>query len=760
MGSASMSDGKSGVILPVFFSLGLFALIVQVVLLRELMVVAWGNELSFGIGLGQWLLGVFAGAMFGARLTEKSSRPFFLFVFMLIFADILAVVGVLWIRGMPVLAGVMPGAAMAYGQVILLAAWPFVLVGFAVGFSFPAAVSVRSSGSFQNRNDIFPASTVYIVEGAGSFIGSLLFTFLLAGRVSTIATLGWGGLILFFPLFIGQREHRLVRGFALLMLILNISLLLVPGRALSDWSIRQRWKGTSSLKLVESTDSRFQNIEVGKQGGQFQLFEGGRFSFSFPGDPGQRVLAAHLMAQHPGPKRVLVLGTVLDGLGTELLRYPVTKLDSVVLDLKVVKFLHRLNHRDWEQLEKDPRFHEIIEDGRRFVRSLAKSDGGRYDLVYLNQPEPVSTLLNRYYTVEFFRDISRVLAPGGVISLKMASTVNYTSGDLGHAARILVATVRAVFPHIVISPESPHMIFASMDKNSVSSNPAELAARYRRFKLKPAVMALMFRSLYPAERTCALMEKMQKKGSAISLNSDNFPVLSLEFARLTGWYSGSRIAGVLKWLRQAPWLWVVLLLLFASVSLVFAGRPRPSALIAVGAMGFSAMALELVAVYVFQSDVGMVYGKVGLLIGLFMTGLPLGAWWGDRSLRRYKVPGKAEVLLRAAVLSMIALVSIFLLIQWGGVRLPAAGFYLLMAADGFFTGLVFPAAVAVTKGRDGTLVSAAGLVDALDHGGGAVGAMVTGGFLLLLLGVPVTLLFLLGILGVALWNQSLRGSEE
>jgi len=746
------NKGKGG-ILPVFFSLGFFALIAQVLLLRELMVVTWGNELSFGIGLGQWLLGVFAGAMVGSRLSEKVPPPFLLFVFMLVLADTLALSGVLWIRAMPVLSGIMPGTAMAYGQVLLLAVWPFALVGFAVGVAFPAAVSLQSFASLNNEYEIFPASVVYIVEGAGAFTGSLLFTFLLAGRVSTIAALGWGGLILFSPLFIGHGKHRLVLGCALLMMLLNISLLLTPGRALSDWSVRIRWRGTSSAKLIESTDSRFQNIEVGRQGGQYQLFEGGRFSFSFPGDPGQPVLAAHLMVQHPAPKRVLVLGPVLDGLGTELLRYPVTKLDSVVLDPKVVNLLHRLNREDWEQLEEDRRFNEMTEDGRRFVRSLSKSGGGKYDVVFLNQPEPVSTLLNRYYTVEFFRDISHVLAPGGVVSLKMSSTVNYTAGDLGSAAKTLVASVRAVFPFVVICPESPHMIFASRDKNSISSDSGELAARYRRYNLKPSVMALMFRSLYPVERTRALMEDIQGERGIISLNSDNFPVLSLEFARLTGWYSGSRIAGVLRWLRHTPWLWVVLLLLFTSVRFVFAGKSRASALIVAGAAGFSAMALELVVVYVFQSDVGMVYGKVGLLIGLFMTGLPLGAWWGDRSLRRHKVSEKAEFLLRVAVLSMITLVSVFLLTQCGGFQLPAAGFYLMMVADGFFTGLVFPPAVALAKGRAGTLVSSAGWVDALDHGGGAIGAMLTGGFLLLLLGVPGTLLFLLGVLGVAVWSQ-------
>ncbi|NOZ13770.1 MAG: hypothetical protein GXO69_09015 [Acidobacteria bacterium] len=750
MCSLSMFNEKKGGVLPAFFALGLFALIVQVVLLRELMVVTWGNELSFGIGLGQWLVGVCAGAAAGSRLSEKFSRPFLSFVVMLLFVNVLAVAGVLWIRGMPLFAGVMPGMEMAYGRVFLLAFLPFFLTGFVVGASFPAAVSVQLAAVLPMPEDISPANAVYIAEGAGAFTGSLLFTFLLAGRVSTMAAIGWSGLILFFLLLFVLRKEHFLRGAAVLLLLLNVSLLLLPGRVLSNWSLRQRWKGISTAKWIESVDSRFQNIEVGKQGGRYQFFEGGRFSFSFPGGSGKQVLAAHIMVQHPDPGRVLVLGTVLDGLGTELLRYPLTKLNSVVLDEKAAQLLHRLNRSDWERLESDSRFHEIIGDGRHFVRSLPKSGGRGYDVVYLNQPEPVSTLLNRYYTVEFFRDVSRILAPGGVFSLKMASTVNYTAGDLGRAARTLVATVRAVFPFVVISPESPHLVFASGNRNSISSDPTVLAARYRRFHLKPAVMALMFRSLYPPERTRALAEKMEGAKGGISLNSDNFPVLSLEFARLTGWYSGSRIAGVLGQLRQAPWSWVVLLLLFSALSFGVDGKRRASALIVAGAVGFCAMSLELVVVYVFQSEVGMVYGKAGLLIGLFMTGLPFGAWCGNRGFRWCSVSEKPEFLLQLAVAAMIFMIAVFLLIQWGGVRLPAGGFYLLMAADGFLTGLVFPASVAVAKGSGGELVFTAGLVDALDHGGGAVGAVLTGGFLLLVLGVPVTLLFLIAVLGIAI----------
>lgn len=753
MTPASLNHSLRSGILPVFFSLGLFALFSQTVLLRELMVVAWGNELVFGIGLGHWLLGVFSGALTGARFSEKVFRPVHLLILMLLLVNGFSVAGVIWIREMPLISGVMPGAAMAYGPVFLLAALPFIATGFTVGFSFPVAVRVQLSGGLNGENVVDSASFVYIVEGAGAFVGALIFTFLLAGKAGELAILGWGGLVLFLPLLLRAGSTHLMRGIALLMLVANLFLVLPPGRAFSDWAIRQRWKGISSTRLVFSTDSRFQNIAVGKQGGQYQLFEGGRLSLIFPGDSSQKVLAANLMAQHPVPKRVLVLGTVLDGLGTELLRYPVSRLDSVVLDPKVVALLHRLNRKDAELLEKDVRFHEIIGDARRFVRNLASEGKEKYDVVYLNQPAPVSTLLNRFYTVEFFRNVAGILSPGGVVSLKMASTVNYTSGELGAAAKTLVGTVHAVFPQIVISPESPHVLFASSSRNSISADPIVLGKRYRRFKLKPAIPSLIFRSMYPVERTRKLRHALATKPGNIILNSDLIPVLSAEVARLTGWYSGSRMARVMAWLQHAPWLFFLFLLAFRAISLPLAKGRRGRVLLVAGAVGFAAMAMELVVMYTFQSTVGMVYGKVGLLIGLFMTGLPLGAFWSGRFIGKNRFPDSPLFLVKAGLLLMMAVVSVFLLVEWAGIAIPAAGFYLIMAGTGFLTGIVFPAAVAAMTMEGRTLVSVAGWVDAVDHGGGAVGAFLTGGFLVLILGVPITLLFLLAVLGIAAWTS-------
>ena len=54
--------GTARTIAPLYFFLGAFSLVFQTILLREFFTVAAGNEISFAVALGGWLLGVGAGS--------------------------------------------------------------------------------------------------------------------------------------------------------------------------------------------------------------------------------------------------------------------------------------------------------------------------------------------------------------------------------------------------------------------------------------------------------------------------------------------------------------------------------------------------------------------------------------------------------------------------------------------------------------------------------------------------------------------------
>ncbi len=63
-----------------YFFLGLISITVQVLTVREFMVVFFGNELCLGIILGGWLIGIALGSGSGGRITRRVTRIFPLFM--------------------------------------------------------------------------------------------------------------------------------------------------------------------------------------------------------------------------------------------------------------------------------------------------------------------------------------------------------------------------------------------------------------------------------------------------------------------------------------------------------------------------------------------------------------------------------------------------------------------------------------------------------------------------------------------------------
>jgi len=86
----------------------------------------------------------------------------------------------------------------------------------------------------------------------------------------------------------------------------------------------------------------------------------------------------------------------------------------------------------------DPRVALRIEDGFAYVRNAAD----RYDLIVLDLTDPGGPSLP-LYSVDFYRACAARLAPGGAMTLHIASPV-------AHPERIRrgITTLRAVFPHV------------------------------------------------------------------------------------------------------------------------------------------------------------------------------------------------------------------------------------------------------------------------------------------------------------------------
>lgn len=144
---------------------------------------------------------------------------------------------------------------------------------------------------------------------------------------------------------------------------------------------------------------------------------------------------------HPGPQRALIVGGGDGGSAEELLKYPTMRAVTLCeIDQAVVDIARRHLARVHRGALDDPRLALRIGDGFAYVRESVE----RYDLIVLDLTDPggPSTLL---YTPEFYRACAARLAPGGAMTLHVASPV-------AHPDRVRdgMAALRAAFP--IVTP--------------------------------------------------------------------------------------------------------------------------------------------------------------------------------------------------------------------------------------------------------------------------------------------------------------------
>jgi spermidine synthase len=811
-------------ILFTYFSLGAFALISQTMMMREFFVVVYGNEFIFAVLLTNWLIGIFTGAILGGAVAERNRNILMVFVISIMAMCLLLPIAITCTRLLYSISGTEAGTYISFLKAFLYSAMFIIPISFFIGFLFPVAakVQVRYFGNPDAKapkaEKVKNISNIYIFEAFGSLVSGIVYTFFLVGRFNSyqVATFITFPLLAMACLITWESRRFKILTAAILLFLINMGAMVPPVNArFETLSVKKRWESISPLPLLYSADSRYQNIAVAEMFGQYNLYLNTMYASVFPNDDDNMLLAAHLICQHPSPRRILVIGDAVSGLAKFLLRYPVDKVVSVEIDPKAVGTILKFLPSEDKNILSDKRFKIFIQDGRKYVKDLVQHGPGTgnvsadaeteayaagFDIVYVNVPEPSTLLLNRYYTREFFQDVSRLLIPDGVMALTITSSENYEKGIVTDYTASVYNTVKSVFPDVVVAPGTRNFIFASRVQGNVSDNPVVLAKRYAATGMKPHKVGMIFSSLYPPEKTRFIKHALEKRGN-YNPNTDETPIASLYFNKIIGWYGKSNLAGLLGFFESIKLRDVILLLLvlvlfrmlYLSVSrgkinsmitrnngkenstdasnhrgtpkwmslktekikLEDSGRHlRFHTLLAVFSGGVAALSLELVILYTFQNNFGSIYHIVGFIIAIFMFGLPLGAYASNRMIARLKAKEQKDssvgavsdyenipvirwiILVQLAIaiisISLPRLMKLFLKIALLNQSIIFAETVLIGAA----IGLIFPLSIHLYLGnRHGESGRTAGIIDAFDHLGAAVGAFFIGTIFIPVIGV-------------------------
>lgn len=757
-------------VLCTYFSLGAFALISQTMMLREFFVVVYGNELVFGVLLTNWLVGIFIGALTGGAAAEKNKDNLMLFVMSILAMCVLLPVSITLTRLLYTISGTSAGTYIGFFKVFFYSALFIIPVSFFIGFVFPIAAKVQSQQRARNLNNgiskagqVKGISNIYIFEAFGSLLSGVVYTFFLVGHCSAylVAALIILPLLICSGLILLKSRHYKTFSIVCLLLIFTlVSLLPFVSGKFDAVTVEKRWQSISTLPLVYTTDSKYQNIAVANLFNQYNLYLNSMFAAVFPNDEDNMLLAAHLVCQHTGPQRILIIGDAVSGLAKALLRFDVKEIISVEIDVKIIDTIFKFLPREDKNILTDKRFKIVIQDGRKYVKDLIRSNGKPgnslpprvFDMVYVNVSEPSTLLLNRYYTREFFRDLSRVMKNSGVIALKVTSSENYEKGIVTDYTASVYRTVRFVFPEVVVAPGHRNFIFASKESSIVSDNPELLARRYTATGVQPKKLGFIFHSFYPEEKTRFIKKNLQASGK-FKINTDETPIAAVYFNKIIGWYVDSNISGILGFLETIKLkdVTVIILVLFLARMFYLWGAKRKKSfhqrrflkfhtLLAVFSSGMAGISLELVILYTFQNNFGNIYHIIGFIIAIFMFGLPLGAVTSSALLTRGKLARQNRVIALIIFIQLALAAVSFLLPHMTKlfaqvVVIHQVVIFVETVLIGFAVGLVFPLSIRLYLGKQEKTGKTAGIVDAFDHMGAAVGAFFIGTLFLPVMGV-------------------------
>jgi len=743
--------------------IGFSAVIGQIVLMRELIVVFNGNEISLGIMFATWLFWTAAGSSLSSRfaLGGNNARRAVAALECLLAVSLLPTIWAL--RASRSFFQTVPGELV--GPVPMLLTSLACLSLFCV---VSGALFVVATRMYQQERAVsarVATSSAYLLEAAGSAFGGILASivllrFLGSFQIATVVAL----LNLCMAAVLLFRMSRKQLGAVTVAAAMFAILLLIYVAPALDKSAQVRlWRG---FHLVGSRDSIYGNlavIETGNETGNTEtgnirsIYDNGVILASAPDENAAEEAVHYALLEHPAPRRVLLIGGGVNGSIAQALKHPtVERIDYVELDPALIDMARQFFPVQSAPVVSDPRVHVHYADGRYYLRNYLrhylKTTGDKFDVIILNVPDPQTAQLNRFYTVEFFRSARDHIAPGGLLALQLRSSEDYISPDLAEFLRCIHHTLREVFPYVVAIPGETIHFFAATRPDVLTDNPQTLIRRLQERNLKTQYVREYF---IPFRMMPDRMEQVREQLRPLAstpVNRDFEPIAY--YFDVVLWSTQFKL-GYSRWFRAAAHIAftevidaVLTVLLLVAVLVAFVPprerRARSAAACCMAATGFTLMALQIFLLLAFQSVYGYVYHQLAILIAMGMAGIAFGSWLGIRRIHSsegppYRTMTATQFLLALSGPALMFVVGLLSKISGLAATWLAAQFVFpaLAALCGMLGGYQFPIATEIylhgddydnDNARSGR--SRLGTLYAIDLLGGCAGALLLSSYLI------------------------------
>ncbi len=687
-------------------ALGISSIITQIIAIREFLSVFYGNELIFGIILANWLLLTGIGAYLG-KYSEKGKIQWLIISQIIIaFLPFFHIAIIRNLRNIIFLPGELIGIAQIFLSSLLILL-PYCLIS---GFLLTLACCV-----FSSKKDSASIGKVYFIDNIGDILGGLLFSFILIYFLNAFQ-------MVFFLMIINLLAASLLSFFINKKYFIGFILFLMVLSSIaffsSDLNKITRQQQYENQRLVFQKDTPYGNIVVTKTADQLNFYENGLILFTTENTISNEETVHYAMIQLENPQNILLISGGVSGTVNEILKYNISKIDYVELDPLIIG----LGRRYTKNLDNE-KINIINKDGRLFVKQ-AKD---RYDAIIIDLPDPSTAQINRFYTIEFFKEAKEILKKDGIISLSLSSSENYLNIETRKLNSALHNSLKEYLKNIIIIPGDKNFFIAS-DKE-LSYNIAEL--------IKDKKIETKYVNEFYLKGRLTNDRINYVKNSTIENTKPN-----KDFNPITYYYH------LLYWIRHfrfnSPLFFIILFILIILYLIKI--KPIPFAIFT---SGFAASSLEVVILIGFQILYGYAYHQISIIITTFMIGLAIGSYYMNKKLKEMTKKELVNIefsiffysiLLPIILLLLSRIKNNFLISVSSQLLIPI--FTIIIAA---LVGMEFPLASKLFfKGKIG---ETAGKLYNADLIGACIGALLVSALLIPILGI-FKVCFLIGLLNL------------
>jgi len=728
--------------------MGLTALLLQVLLTRELLVSFFGNELCIGLILVDWLLLMAAGTALAGRLLNRlGNLQAALVADQLLIAVLLPfqIYAARSVGGRTMFPGELIDPLSVLGLGALVLAPGCLLLGAQFAFGCQLVAGEDSARAAAN------VGYIYVLEAVGAIIGGLLFHFCLADHLQTVRIIlllsalnGLAAMLVAVGLLV--RRRRLAVICLSIFVIMTVVCALSPiADSLERFTSMQRWPG---YRLVTSRNTRYGNVAITEHNSQISVFHDGLLMFTSEDNLDNEELANLVLLQHPGPERVLIMGGGLGGLIGEVLKHHPRVVDYVELDRQAIKVIQRHLPNRLSRPLSDKRVSLIYADALTFLRTTDR----QYDVIISNVGDPRTAVINRFYTRQAFQEAAGHLTRQGIFCVSLSYPQTHLSGP----RRLLHASVwealRQTYPQRLPLPDGRIYYLAAKQSNLLTTDAHLLTSRMVQRHIQTKYISPYFIHTVMVPFARQLLMQSLATVSQTPPNDDFCPVTYHYLLRLWLERFGGGALNIQLSFRSVLAVIVALMALCGLAGLYMWGRRdkpiwRWGIVGAIAATGVVEMSMELVVIFSFQVIAGSLFYQLGILIALYMGGLAAGGHLG-----RYMTTNKrrAAIILCATLVGLAlsaALMPAVLLWLSGHRELASVVLGTAAAILGILGGLHFPTGVAVFA-LPGQPAQAGATLYASDLAGASVGALLVSTIIIPVAGLLQTC-FLVSLISLA-----------